>query len=289
MIKSMTGFSLRELSSAGLKGSLGIKSYNNRYLDLSISLPPYLASLEPRLREYLSARIVHGKVELWLRVRELDVPVRASADLEAAKAVAGVLRQISEACGLGEAPRLGNLLSFDGVVAYEREIDEDAIWSLLEPELAACFAGYEEARLREGAATKADITAQLGRISRAVESVRAQVPEIERTVRGQLQLRFKEVMGDAVDEGRILAETASLLMKYTVNEELSRLAAHIASFSRIAEAEAAPGKKLDFLCQEMNREVNTIGSKSVLLPVSEAVVELKDALENVREQLRNIE
>jgi uncharacterized protein (TIGR00255 family) len=289
MIKSMTGFSSRALSAPGIQGTIGLKSYNNRYLDLSISLPPYLAALEPRLRDYFSARIVHGKVEFWLRIRELDVPVRASADLEAAKAVFGVLRQISEACGMSETPRLGNILAFDGVVAYEREIDADAIWSRLESDLAACYAEYDESRIREGRATKIDVEAQLGRVSRAVETVRGRLPEIERTVRSQLQTRFKEVLGDAVDEGRILVETASMLMKYTVNEEISRLTAHIASFFRIMEKEEAPGKKLDFLCQEMNREVNTIGSKNILLPVSEAVVELKDALENVREQLRNIE
>ena len=288
MIKSMTGFAHREIEAEGLRGSLGLKSYNNRYLDIAISLPPYFARMEPRFRDYLSARIVHGKVEAWLRVRQLDVPVRASADLEAAKAVSGVLRDISSACGLDEPVRLSNILSFEGVVAYEREVDDDAVWARLEPELGRCFAEYEESRLREGAATRADIEAQLSRVARAVDSVRARVPEIEATVKTQLQARFKEVMGDAVDEQRILTETASLLMKYTINEELARLAAHLSSFSRILDEEA-PGKKLDFLCQEMNREVNTIGSKSMLLPVSQAVVELKDALENIREQLRNIE
>lgn len=289
MIKSMTGFAHREISAASLRGNLEIKSYNNRYLDLTISLPPYLGRLEPKFREYLANRIVHGKVEFWLRIRELDVPVEASADLEAAKAVAAVLSQIGEACGIAEQPRLSNILSFDGVVAYERKIDEDLLWNRLEPELSACFAAYEESRVREGMATRADIEAQLSRVTSALKVVRDQVPEIERTVKTQIKARFSEVMGDAVDEGRVLAETASLLMKYTVNEELARLSAHIASFSRTMDSEAAPGKKLDFLCQEMNREVNTIGSKNILLLVSQAVVELKDAMENIREQLRNIE
>ena len=289
MIKSMTGFAHREIGLPKLRGSMELKSYNNRYLDLQVSLPPHLARLEPRFRDYLQERIVHGKVELWLRVRSLDVPVRASADLEAAKAVAAVLRGIAGACGIDEPLRLGNLLSFDGVVAYERDLDEDELWGLLSGELEACFAAYDESRIREGAATEADIMAQLARIEAGAATVAANVPEIERTVRSQLQARFKDLLGDAVDEGRVLAETASLLMKYTVNEELSRLGAHVASFKRIVGKEASPGKKLDFLCQEMNREVNTIGSKNILLPAAEAVVELKDALENVREQLRNIE
>ncbi|MGO8692347.1 MAG: YicC/YloC family endoribonuclease [Rectinemataceae bacterium] len=289
MLKSMTGFAHRDLKTKGIRGNIELRSYNNRYLDLSISVPPYLSRLEPRFREYISARVRHGKVELWLRVRELDVPVAVSADIAAASAVSKVLSEIAAACGIQEAPRLGNILSFDGVVAYERDIDEDEMWTRLEPELGSCFAEYEASRLREGEATRIDIELQLERISASLAAVRSRVPEIERTVRSQLSQRFREVMGDSVDEGRVLAETASLLMKYTVNEEISRLDAHISSFLRIAAEEAAPGKKLDFLCQEMNREVNTIGSKNILLPVSEAVVELKDALENVREQLRNIE
>ncbi len=289
MIKSMTGFSHREIAHERLRGSMDLRSYNNRYLDLSISLPHHLARLEPRFRAFLQERIVHGKIELYVRIRFLDLPVRASADLAAAKAVAETLRGIAAACDIAEPVKLSNLLAFDGVVAYEREIDEDELWRLLLPELESCFAAYEESRLCEGRATREDIEHQLARIEAGVAAISANVPEIERTVRTQLRERFREVMGDSVDEGRILSETAALLMKYTVNEELARLAAHIASFRRIVEREDAPGKKLDFLAQEMNREVNTVGSKNILLPVAEAVVELKDALENIREQLRNIE
>jgi uncharacterized protein (TIGR00255 family) len=245
--------------------------------------------LETRLRAYLSERIVHGKVEAWLRVRELDAPVAANADIAAAKAVSSVIGQVAEACGLVERVSLSTLIGFEGVVSFEREIDEATAWDRIFPELEACFADYESARLSEGAATKLDLEAQLSRVSASLSIVRAQVPEIERTVREQLRTRFKEAMGESLDEGRILSEIASALMKYTINEELARLAAHAASFTRIMDEEASPGKKLDFLCQEMNREVNTIGSKSMLLVVSQTVVELKDAIENLREQLRNIE
>jgi uncharacterized protein (TIGR00255 family) len=289
MIKSMTGFAHRDIAQAGLRGSLEIKSYNNRYLDLTVFLPPYLSSLEPRIRSFLSDRIVHGKVEASLRLREFDAPVEASADIAAAKAVSGVLKQISEACGIVAPLSLGSVIGFEGVVAFERRLDEESIWARIEAELSSCFADYEASRLREGDATRADIESQLGRVAEGVDRVKTQVPEIERTVRSQLKSKFEEVLGDKVDEGRVLTEIASALMKYTINEELSRLSAHILSFKRILAEGEAPGKKLDFLCQEMNREVNTIGSKSMLLAVSGEVVELKDALENIREQLRNIE
>jgi uncharacterized protein (TIGR00255 family) len=289
MIKSMTGFAHRDIAQSGFRGSIEIKSYNNRYLDLSVSLPPYLSKLEPRIRSFLSDRIVHGKVEAYLRIREFDAPVEANADIAAAKAVASVLSRISEACGIEAPLSLGSVIGFEGVIAFERNVDDEGLWARILPELESCFSEYEASRVREGASTRADIEEHLRRVSSGLALVKGQVPEIDRTVRAQLSTKFKEVLGDAVDEGRVLAEIASALMKYTISEEISRLSAHVESFSRILEAEAAPGKKLDFLCQEMNREVNTIGSKSMLLPVSRAVVELKDALENIREQLRNVE
>jgi len=289
VIKSMTGFAHREIEREGLRGSLELKSYNNRYLDLYIYMPPYLSRLEPRIRSFISERIVHGKVEVSLRIREIDAPVSVSADLEAAKSVVAMLRRISDVCALQDAPKLGNILGFEGVVAFERNLDEGALWARLEPELEACFADYDESRLREGRATAADIGTQMARVSAAVSLISSKASEIEATIKKQLIARFEETLGDAVDQGRVLTELASYLMKYTINEELSRLSAHIDSFGRIMETEKAPGKKLDFLCQEMNREVNTIGSKSMMLEVSRAVVELKDALENIREQLRNVE
>jgi uncharacterized protein (TIGR00255 family) len=289
MIRSMTGFAHRDIAQEGFRGILEIKSYNNRYLDLSVSLPPYLSKLEPLVRAYLSERIIHGKVEAYLRVREFDAPVEANADIAAAKAVASVLERISEACGLASKPALRDIVGFEGVVAFDRRVDDEELWRRIGPELEACFADYDASRLSEGVATKADIESQMARVSSGLATIKELVPEIEKTVRSQLSQKFEDVLGDAVDEGRVLSEIASALMKYTISEEISRLGAHVQSFSKTLDTDPAPGKKLDFLCQEMNREINTIGSKSMLLSVSRTVVELKDALENVREQLRNIE
>ena len=285
----MTGFAHREIRTTLMKAGLLIKSYNNRYLDISVSLPPQLARLEPRFRNYLSERIVHGKVECSLRLRELNFPLTVHADLEAAKSVVAILVSIGSACGLDRPPSLADLLRFDGVVAFEKDVDEEELWNIILPELEACFFEYESSRIREGEATADDIRSQLRRLNASFDTIKANVPEIESSIRTQIQTRFREVMGEDADPSRILAETASLLVKYSINEETSRLASHLSSFSRILQTESTPGKKLDFLCQEINREVNTIGSKNTLIIVSGAVVEMKDALENIREQLRNIE
>jgi uncharacterized protein (TIGR00255 family) len=159
----------------------------------------------------------------------------------------------------------------------------------LEPLLAQAFAAFEESRRREGAATEADILGHIGNIERSLERIAACVPELERSIKENLRARFQEVLGSAVDENRILSETAVLLMKYTISEELARLRSHLVEFKEETARNGAPGKKLDFLSQEINREINTIGSKSPIIEVSRAVVDMKDALENVREQLRNVE
>ncbi|HOX18204.1 MAG TPA: YicC family protein [Spirochaetales bacterium] len=287
-MKSMTGFARREITAPSLRASAAIKSYNNRYLDLQVLMPPYLGALEPKIRALVSGLVVHGKVELSIRVRELSAPPSVSVDAAAAAAAAEAIRALARAAGIDEEPRLSALVGFEGVLAFERDLDSDAIWTALEPELAALLADYDRERLREGAATRQDMERQLARMEAAVLVVEREAPSIEAGTRENLLRKFREVMGDLVDENRVLAETAAYLAKHTVNEELVRLRSHVAAF-RAAMGEKACGKKLDFLCQEMNREANTIGSKNAVAAVGAAVVELKDAIENIREQTRNVE
>jgi len=289
MIRSMTGFGHKEFSTGLLQGSLEIKSWNNRYLDISVSGPAWLSVLEPKIRDYVAARVTHGKIEIGLRARSLDVPVRASVDAEAARAVSQALRELAQAAGISEGPRLSDIVAVEGILGFERELDAEAAWREISTVLDSVFRSFDASRIAEGAELERDILASLSRIESGRESIAAQAPSLEESLRKQVRERFAELLGSAIDESRVLAEVASLLMKYTINEEIVRLGAHLVSFRRILAEQATPAKKLDFLCQEMNREVNTIGSKSTLLSVSESVVELKDALENIREQLRNIE
>ena len=151
------------------------------------------------------------------------------------------------------------------------------------------FRDFEASRIREGEATGKDILRLLGQVEENRAAVEKLVPGMEeyfsRTIRG----RMESLLAEAVDPDRIAAEVAMLLVRYSVNEELVRLASHIGAFRETAAEGGGVGKKLDFICQEMNREINTIGSKSVLAEASRHVVAVKDALENIREQVRNIE
>ena len=287
-MKSMTGFARREIETPFLKGSLTIKSYNNRYLEISMYLPPYLAALESRFRDAIAASVIHGKVEAALRVREISEPPRVLVDSAAVTEVASALRAAAEAAGIREPVRLADILAFDGVVTFERNIDADAAWESLEGPVSECLAEFDRDREREGRSTRADIERKLATIEESVGIVESEAPAIEASIRGNLAGRFREVLGSEVDENRVLQEVASYLARHTINEELVRLRSHIAAF-RAALADPGCGKKLDFLCQEMNREANTIGSKNILARIGEAVVSLKDAIENVREQVRNVE
>jgi len=288
-MKSMTGYALRENDAL----SVEIKGYNSRYLDLCLNVPAGLSALEPELKELLSSRCRRGKVEMTLRVKSRAAPA-VTVNRETALACYRALEELAAALGLEEKPTLSQVLAQEGVL----EIGEipGAVYEALREEALSlatqAAAAFAEEREREGRHTEADILCHVAALEKAREEVAAQAPALEKAIKENLRSRFAEVLGDAVDaveENRVLAETAVLLMKYTISEELFRLSAHLAEFRAETARNPSPGKKLDFLCQEINREVNTIGSKTPVLDVSLAVVTMKDELENIREQLRNVE
>lgn len=288
-MKSMTGYGFAEQRDQALSLSVEIKGYNSRFLDTAVALPPALSSLEPAVRGYIAGRFRRGKVEVGIRIKEYQAPLKVSVNREAARAYAEALGLLAAELNLDEKPSLALLLGMEGVIECEKERDEGRYQRLLEPALQAASDAFEAERLREGAHTEADILRLAASLESSAAAITVLVPELEKAIQENIRARFAELLGDAVDENRVLAETAALLMKYTIAEELSRLAAHLQEFRLETARNPCPGKKLDFLCQEINREINTIGSKTPNLDVSRAVVDMKDALENIREQLRNVE
>jgi uncharacterized protein (TIGR00255 family) len=285
----MTGYAYRETVTDGVTVSVEIKSYNSRFLDLSVNLPYWLSRLENRLRDYTSSRVQRGKVELSVKVKEQSSSLVVTADPAAAKAYMAAITEIAGAIGHSEKVPLSLIIAQEGVLKTERELDMDAYWARLEPVLDIAFADFERARETEGAALAADILKMIGRLEKCADTVSEWIPEMERIFRENIRTRFAEVAGNAIDEQRVLQETASLMVKYTINEEIVRLRAHLVSLKKELAENPAPGRKSDFICQEINREVNTIGSKNQILEVGQAVIDAKDALENIREQMRNIE
>jgi uncharacterized protein (TIGR00255 family) len=289
-MKSMTGYAFQALQGPEVSLSVELKGCNNRFLEVSANLPPLLSSLEPGIREYLAGRFNRGKVELTLRFKEYNGAVSVLVNREAARAYGEAATILAGELGIEEKPSLSVLLGMEGILEVEKKRDDNGrYWRIIEPALRAAADQFEAERVREGRATEEDILSQLGRLESMTGTVAALVPVMEAAFQENLRGRFRELLGDAVEENRILTETAALLMKYTIAEEISRLTAHLKEFRAETARNPSPGKKLDFLCQEINREINTIGSKTPNLEVSRAVVDMKDALENIREQLRNVE
>lgn len=288
MFTSMTGFARREFKTDIISGVMQVKSYNNRYLDVAISLPPQLSMFEPLFQQALVENIRRGKIEFNLRVKSFSYPISVQPDTSAAKAIYSALAEIGKSLELTEKPDLALIAGFDGVLQYDCEVDVDIVWQSLRPILDELIAEFNEHRTREGEATQTNIFSELERFASMLAIIRQHASSMDEMIKNQLRERFAELLPNGYDEQRLLQEVAVQLVRLTINEEIARLEAHIAAF-KIVSAEQMPAKKLDFLCQEMNREVNTIGSKNILIPVSHAVIEMKDALENIREQLKNIE
>ena len=288
-MKSMTGYAYSESTKENITVAVELKGYNSRFLDLSIHLPAWLSSLEMRIREYLSSRIARGKVELGVRIREDDSPVSVSINENVAMKYKTAIGELAKALDIKEKPNLSMILPLEGVLESETRRDAEKYWALIEPVLAAAVDLFEAERGREGEHTAQDILSHVAVMENSVLTISSHVPELEASIKENLRNRFTEVLGNRIDENRVLAETAVLLMKFSVSEELARLSSHLKEFRSEVEQNPGPGKKLDFLSQEINREVNTIGSKAPVLEVSRAVVEMKSALEDIREQLRNVE
>lgn len=288
-MRSMTGYAYREYQEKDCSISVEFRGYNNRFLDINISLPAHLSSLERYVRELIAKTCVRGRIDITIHYRELNVPLTVTVNHAAAMAYNRAFNALAETLHIDKKLDLGILIGLEGVLEIEQSRDENRYWDRLEPLLKAAREDFDLERSREGEHTRKHILSQVSLIEKFLNQVNDHADEIEVMVKENLRGRFVELLGDTIDENRILAETAVLLIKYTISEEISRLRSHLSEFRAEAERNPSPGKKLDFLCQEMNREINTIGSKTPQIEVSQAVIEMKHALENVREQLRNVE
>ena len=286
---SMTGYAYRESADNDATVSVEIKSYNHRFLDISIHLPPWLSALENDVRIFMGNRFARGKIEVGIRIKERNTDISVSINEYAAMAYKKAIRDLGKFLGINEEPDLKMILGLEGVLETDINRDSERYWKLIEPVLTLAAGQMEAERIREGEHTKEDILSHVSILEESIKAVNAYVPELEASIKDNLRTRFNELLGDRIDETRILAETAVLLVKYSVSEELSRLSSHLSEFRLEIDRNPSPGKKLDFLSQEINREINTIGSKTPVLEVSREVVEMKNALENIREQLRNVE
>ena len=288
MILSMTGFASASAELPGASLAAELRSVNHRYLDLSLKLTDELRTLEPALRERLTGALKRGKVELRLGVTKttpgaarLAVDVGRVAAL--ASAAVDVERQVPRAAMLS----VHEILRWPGVLV-EPTVDADTLLSRALALVDEALGELSSARAREGAKLSAILTARLDDIDAQVARVAPRIPAVHLAYTEKLHARLREAGLDP-NEDRLKQELALFATKVDVDEELERLATHVAEFRRVLAAGGSAGKRLDFLAQELHRESNTLGSKSVDTELSRAALELKVLIEQIREQVQNIE
>lgn len=289
-MNSMTGYGYKELVCDNTQISVEIRSVNARFLDLSINLPSFLNQLESRIRKLVAEKIVRGKVDVFIRVRDNNSTAVVTADPHAALMYRDALLSIASVLGKSadDIP-LSLIAAQEGVLTVSHEYDAEAYWKKIEPVFQDVFGQFVEDRTREGENLKKDLLSKLDVLDKCAAFFKEWQPKMEAKFRETITKKFAELLGDRVDENKILEETASMLVKYTINEEIIRLQSHLEAMRKEITDDPVPGKRLDFICQEANREINTIGSKNQFTEVGAMVVNAKDALENIREQSKNVE
>ncbi|MEA1910746.1 MAG: YicC/YloC family endoribonuclease, partial [Spirochaetota bacterium] len=243
-MKSMTGYGWIDTQNESVQMSVELKSYNNRYLDINVNLPPFMSPLEPELRVYLKDKIVRGRVELYIRVKELEEDLDVILDTNVVSAYKKALVQITELAELDEKPRLSHFLHLDGVMKVVKKRDIDKYKSMVFKNLDEVWIQYNESRLKEGDATWEDIMSNIDIIWKSQKIIQNRESGLEELIKKNIKERFQQLIDENIDENRILTETAILLMKYGIGEELSRLSSHLEQFCNTLHRKQPVAKKL---------------------------------------------
>lgn len=289
-MNSMTGYGFKEEIIDNTQISVEIKSVNSRFLDLYINLPSFLNPIEAKLRKLVSEKIVRGKIELTVRVKDNNCNSVVTVDTAAAKMYSDAIHSVAVALGKSDSDiPLSLIINQEGVLNISHQYDAEEYWKKIEVVFNQVFDQFVEDRKREGENLKTDLLEKISVLESCADFFKEWQPKMEQKFRDQITTRFKELLEDKVDENRVMTETAAMLVKYTINEEIIRLHSHLKAMKDEIENNPIPGKKLDFICQEANREINTIGSKNQFTEVGAKVIAAKDALENIREQSKNVE
>lgn len=293
MANSMTGYGRAEVSAEGRKFTTEIKSVNNRYLDLNIRLPRQLNPFEAKIREELKKTIHRGKVDVYISCENLeDQGTKVRYNRTLAGEYLQSIRSISEDYGLPVNLSAERLSQYPEVLVLETadEVNEELPLPLL-ASVQKAAEQFSEARAREGAFITEDLLRKLDGLWEGVEKIRANAPVILEKYRAGLYARMKEILQDTqIDETRILQEAALYSDKICVDEEMVRLESHIRAVrAELCKSDESVGRKLDFLAQELNREANTILSKTDNAESADIAIGLKTEIEKIREQIQNLE
>lgn len=291
MLKSMTGFGRAEEVIDGFTVGAQVRCVNHRYMDCTVRIPRCYNFLEDKIRQRVSEYISRGKIEIGITISQQEGDDKViTLNKPLAENYINVLRELSS-LGIEDDIKVSTVARYNDIFNVEyKEIDEDKMFFIIDKVLSAGLDDFNKMRADEGERLEKSILEYLENISGELEKIEARSPETVKEYRARLEERIRELLSDtAVDENRLITETAVFADKVAIDEETVRLRSHMKAFKNAIKSDKPIGKKLDFIVQEMNRETNTIGSKANDIEIAALVVEIKSEIEKIREQIQNIE
>lgn len=292
MVRSMTGYGKGFAENENARVTIEMKSVNHRYLDLNIKLPKKLNFLESLIRNKISESIFRGKVDVYITLNEhSDACYKVSINDIIAKEYFDSISAMATKLGIDNDLKASNIVRLPDVIELEEtDSDEDELKSLVLSALSDCINQFIDARIAEGARLEEDLIAKMDEMLVLVDKLEKRSPVIIEEYKTRLTAKIHELLEDNhIDESRIAQEVTMYADKVCIDEEMVRLKSHVAETRSVFELDKEVGRKLDFLAQELNREANTILSKSTDVEIADIGITLKTLIEKVREQIQNIE
>lgn len=292
MIKSMTGFGRGENLQEGKEFTVEVKTVNHRYSDISIRMPRQIGFLEDRVRQLVAKAISRGKADVYISYsNHSDDAKQVTLDEALAKTYISAVESLRDKYSLKDDISVSLISRYPDVLQVEQtKEDEDLLWSLMKVAVEKALEALVEMRQIEGEGLKKVLLERADCIADLVEGIAKRAPDVPKEYKLKLEARIKDLLDQQViDESRLGMEVAIFADKCSIDEELVRMKSHIKQLREALDLEEPVGRKLDFLVQEMNREINTIGSKANDLSITKEVVEVKSEIEKIREQIQNIE
>ena len=292
MIKSMTGFGRGENSQDGKEFTVEIKTVNHRYSDVFIRMPRQIGFLEDKVRELVGKAVSRGKIDVYITYSNYSDDAKlVTLDEGLAKTYIYATQSLRDKFALKDDITVSLISRYPDVLKVEQaQEDEELLWSLLKTAVVKALDALIKMREVEGEGLRNVLLDRADYIDSIVEEIAKRAPEIPKEYKLKLTTRIKELLDQQpIDENRLATEVAVFADRCSIDEELVRLASHIGQLREALSIDQPVGRKLDFLVQEMNREINTIGSKANDLSITKNVVEVKSEIEKIREQIQNIE
>lgn len=292
MLKSMTAYGSAESLKDNLECIVEIRSGNHRYREIVLRLPQQLQPFEEKVRSIVSSTVKRGRVEISIQIKDNgNKGLKLELNRPLVKAYIQVFKELNEELECRQAIDISLFSQLkDIIIAKQDSIDLETVWPDLEDVINKALLSMESMRINEGRALEKDFLKRLDRITRYINEIRSRPKVIIESYRDKLRQRIKELIKPIeINEDKIIQEVALIADRSDITEELIRVESHLEQFRNFINQDDVMGRRLDFLLQEMNREVNTIGSKAADSLVSRLVVEIKAELEKLREQIQNVE